>query len=136
MANETLSVPTMHEDHVKWQSEQSMWKLDLVSWRKQMSAAFAELDELRQILETQHRALAEHEAVINAQQQALLAHEQDLAVSEHYGIEYLDSLTQKHLNMTGQIDSQREMHEKIKHYHHELMAKLAAVEKTIQSAAG
>ena len=135
MSETTQNIADMHKEQNEWQSEQSMWKQDLVSWRKQISAAFTELDHLRQILETQHRALAEHEAMINAQQQALLAHEQDMAASEHAGVAWLESLNQKHDGLSERMAEQRASHEKIKHYHHELMARLAAVETTINQLA-
>ncbi len=131
MSEEVFAIPTMHEDHRNWQSEHSMWKQDLASWNKQIDLGLSKLDELAQLMRHQQQVLAEHDDTIDKQEESLQSHEHKLVGCEKLGIEYQQSLTEKHFEMQKQIDRARVVHERIKKYHHELMARLVQLGKAM-----
>jgi uncharacterized protein (DUF3084 family) len=129
-----IEIPTMHEDHRNWLSEHSMWRQDLRSWQKQLADGLLQFEKLEEALDRQHQSLADHVKTIEEQEQSLLAHEHELASCERFGMGFLESLTLKHLELGKEIVKTREEHERMKKFQHAVLAKLAELKKTIDSA--
>ena len=133
MSDQPLAVPSIHQDHRNWQSEHSMWRLDMESWNKQIAIGISELEELQQMLAHQQIVLKEHELKIKEQEQAMFSHEHELANCEKQGLDCGDGFTEKHFDISKRIDGTRSDHERIKTYHHNLMAKLNGLAKTMDA---
>lgn len=132
MSEHINAVPTMHDDHRAWQSEHSMWRQDIDVWNKQLDRGFGELEDVKQMVANLQSVLGEHRRTIEEREASLQAHEQDMAKCEKLGLEYLESLTIKHLEMNKQFDEARRDHERLKRYQHNLMAKLDNLVKSME----
>lgn len=124
MSEKIQGVPTMHDDHRSWQSEHSMWIQDIDVWDKQLERGFGELQDVKQMMMNLQAVLRDHRSKIEEREVSLQSHEQDMAKCEKLGLEYLESLTLKHLEINKKFKAAREDHDRLKRYQHNLMAKL------------
>ncbi len=125
----------MHQQHVKWQSDNETWLADIDEWRKELNTALTELSEVETVMRDSLDALESHASTIWENQQRNQAHE--LVISEE--LRSGENSTNKdwettHLEQAAKHERVADAHERIKHYHHTTVAECAKLIKKVRSA--
>ena len=131
MSERVISVPSMNEDHKQWQSRHSMWQDDLQAWEMQLAIAIKEAKDVLEMLEHETDVLSGHKKEIAKQETTLKTHEHEIASRKHFGAEVPEALTTKHFAMVKQAETLSGQHESIKKHHHELVAKINELQKSL-----
>ena len=131
----TATHTSMHRDHQRWLSENAMWRCDIANWQQEQRQAVAALKHIE-------TALKEHETSLQVHAAAIRLREQDLAAHEHALTQYeqgeapaeLIALAQAHQQESAKHTQQGDAHERIKRHHHEVMAQVALLGKSVSKA--
>jgi hypothetical protein len=131
----TVTHATMHQDHRQWLSDNDMWRCDISAWQEEFKTAAAELKQIESVIKEHEKALQVHAAAIRLRQQDLAAHEHVLAEYERgdTGAELI-SQAKGHEKEAAKHGQQRDAHERIKKHHHEVIAQLNVLRKTLAEA--
>jgi Skp family chaperone for outer membrane proteins len=131
----TATHTSMHQDHQKWIGENDMWRCDISAWQDEFKKAAANLKQIETALKEHEKALQTHAAAIRLREQDLAGHEHALAEYERgESGENLIALAKAHDNEAAKHSQQQDAHKRIKRHHHEVMAKLQALCKTLCKA--
>jgi septal ring factor EnvC (AmiA/AmiB activator) len=113
----------MHGEHKQWEADIAMWRDDVRMWQKELKQVRSELKELKDRLSEHRKALAAHLRGLRKQTRTLGGHEHALAEYETGGVgEDLVALAKAHGQEIDRHTLQREAHERIKKYHHVVIA--------------
>lgn len=131
----TPSHATMHHDHRQWLSDNNMWRCDIANWQQEFKKAAADRKQIEAALKEHEQALQVHAASIRLREQDLAAHEHALAEYEQgeAGAQLI-SLAQSHEKEARKHAQQRDAHERIKRHHHEVLAQINRLHKSIDSS--
>ena len=122
----------MHKDHIRWESDLSMWTHDLKMWENEIR----NLDEIVKYFEEaikQHKvALVDHMRVLASHKARLERHEIDLGIlDEGSGID--SELAEEHVAEDTRHQQQTAAHERLKRYHHSLIALANGLRAALES---
>jgi hypothetical protein len=114
----------MHVDHTHWLDEASFWKQDIAMWKGEVEGALADIERLADALASHAEALQTHLDAIGHQELDLRKHEHALAEYEQgaAGGELI-SQAKAHAYESNSQMAAREVHERIKRFHHVLIAR-------------
>ena len=132
----TATHATMHQDHRQWLSDNKMWRCDIAAWQQEFKTVTQELRQIETALKEHEQALQVHAAAIRLREQDLAAHEHALAEYERGEAgEQLIPLARAHDQEAAKHVQQHEAHERIKRHHHEVLAKVVELRKSLAKAA-
>jgi len=128
---------SIHHDHRQWNSEMTSWRDDLRQWSSEVKAA----QTLAQIGLQKHLALLEsHGDAIQLGEQEVALHEHTLAEHQQAGdtaTTPLDApLLKAHHQRAAATEQLRQVHDQLKHRHHEIVTKLAALNRSLDIQSG
>jgi septal ring factor EnvC (AmiA/AmiB activator) len=113
----------MHSEHKQWESDIAMWKDDARMWQKELKQVQSELKELKERLSDHRKGLAEHVKALRKHARTSGGHEHALAEYETGGEgEDLIALAKSHGQEIDRHALVRDAHERIKKYHHTVLA--------------
>lgn len=122
----------IHRDHLAWESDIKMWSHDIKMWQQ-------ESDALEDALDFIHKAVSSHEDALTSHYNALVDHHNRLNQHE-VDIKYvregtlLDSgMLDLHKDEAAEHELQRKAHERLKRYHHTVMALTKSLQTALKS---
>lgn len=124
----------MHGDHKHWLSESALWQDEITVWHDEVQRALGEVNHLAKALRDHAAALNDHGKGIAGHDDTVRSHEGALAGWEKGapGGE-LVSLATAHDKEAEQRAALRQVHQRVRKFHHTLLAQwnllLAAVTK-------
>ncbi len=125
----------LHQQHNQWQSDYDAWLADKQEWTKELQHAMSELTQVEGALRDAGDALESHASTIWENQQRLTAHELVISQESKAGEDTTDSdwesIHDRHAREHEQIS---DAHERIKHYHHSVVAEVAKLIKKVREA--
>ncbi|MCG8322646.1 MAG: hypothetical protein MI921_24310 [Cytophagales bacterium] len=131
--NKSITQLSMHQDHTVWESEIRMWQEDLKFWKKELNQLKEDLIVIASAAEKHLEATDHHEKSIAEHHSFLQKHETDLSILlENTGLDR--ELAARHLNEQQKHNLQKDAHERIKKYHHTIVALCKALRKAIEHA--
>lgn len=126
---------TMHHDHRDWEVEIGLWRDDIRAWQHEVSSAVTDLKEIESLLDSHAASLRTHAAALQLMGLESGAHEHAIVEFEKGATgEELLPLAKKHLTENAHQAQQRDAHERIKHYHRTLIAKVNQLIKTARNS--
>lgn len=125
----------MHVDHTHWFSEGEFWRGDIRVWNTEIDQALRDVERLTAALRAQSEALHAHFEAIGKHEQEIRSHERSLAGYEKGGTgEELIALAKAHDKERELQAATRQAHERIKKFHHGLLAQWNLLLKAISKA--
>jgi hypothetical protein len=130
---EVLSHLDMHADHRRWLGDHDMWRDDVSVWQKELEQAFDQVEGLKGTLRAHREAMLDHLNGVATEGQTHKEHEQALADFEQGGQgNGLLPMAKAHNKHASTHVKQQHAHERLKWYHHTLMAHLSSLLKAIR----
>lgn len=124
---------TMHHEHQAWEAENSLWRDDIRAWQHELAQVLASLKDVEGLLNSHGEALRTHAAAIRLWEMESATHEHALVDFEKGASgEELLPMAKKHQTETTKQTQHRDAHERIKHYHHALIARANQLIKALQ----
>ncbi len=125
----------MHQQHVKWQSDNEAWLADIDEWKKELNAALKELSEVETVMRDSFDALESHANTVWESQQQIRAHELVLSGESKVGENKTDrDWKASHSDQAAKHERNADAHERIKKYHHSVVAECAKLIKRVRAA--
>ena len=125
----------MHQEHVKWQSDNEAWLADIEEWKKELNTALTELGEAETVMRDSLDALESHANTIWENKQRNQAHELVLSdESRSHENKTSKDWEATHAQHASRHERVADTHERIKHYHHTTMAECAKLIKKVRAA--
>jgi len=125
----------MHADHGHWQSQLSMWQVDLQAWHSEHKKALAELEQIVGLIEKHEEATKQHGQALTALSDEIKKREHQLA--ERYqktpGAD-ASELADGHARHAKALEVVREAHERIKKHHHVAIARVFSLKASLEAA--
>lgn len=121
----------MYQDHKLWKSESNMWLHDIANWDKESEHAVSELKQIIEDLHNHMSAYENHRKAIMEEIELLGKHEKDLVELEE-GSETDIKLANYHYRIGEKHKNFQQAHERIKKYHHKMMALISSLKKAIE----
>jgi hypothetical protein len=121
----------MHADHRAWLSHLSLWQDDLDAWRKELRRATDDLRQAERVLEAHARALDQHTLDLTREEGEILAHERTLARPGLPGRQDFGRRTAAHVTEADHHIQLQDAHERLKAYHHIVMARVAQLARAL-----
>jgi hypothetical protein len=121
----------LHTEHRDWETDVSLWKDELETWLKELSRASGDLRRAERALETHAQALDRHTLDLLAEEREVRRHERAMAQAAGGGRGELALPPGDH---TAEAERHRKMgdaHERLKKYHHAILARLAVLIKAL-----
>ena len=122
----------MHREHILWESDLAMWTHDLKMWESEL----ANLEEIMEFFEEavkQHKlALIDHMRVLASHKSRLERHEIDLGLVRE-GSPLDVELSEEHTTEQARHTQQFNAHERLKRYHHSLIALSNSLRQALDS---
>lgn len=122
----------MHEQHLVWRQERAAWLDDIEIWRTQEARALAELARLEAAIREHGAALLEHGRGVRALAAEEGGHERELHELQEAGLgDQYDPQSHLHQEWARKHEQARAAHERIKGYHHDLLAELGRLARQV-----
>jgi hypothetical protein len=123
----------MHKDHIVWDSDCKIWLEDLDKWDFEIDEIQKNLKAVRRYLKYHNKSLKKHRETIMAHKEKEVSHEAMLsALEEHSPVD--EAMAMDHQAETRFHFLQKDAHERLKKYHHQIAALTAGLKKAIESA--
>mgnify|MGYP001034689609 CR=1 FL=1 len=136
MNQPVLTFPAVEADYRQWDYVHSTWRVDIERWRREHESALAQLAKLQEIIRLHGDALNSHAEAVERHHQSL--QDNARAMSEYQsqggGEGVQQRMASHHNELAEQHEAQRDAHERIKKYHHTVMAHLATMKTAIDAA--
>lgn len=125
----------MHGDHQHWLSESDFWREDTAQWRTEIEQSLRDVERLNEALRAHAAALHAHLEMICSHAQKIRAHEHALAGFEQGdGGDELIGFAKDHEKERAEQVATRQVHERLKKFHHGLIAQLNLLIKSVSKA--
>jgi hypothetical protein len=121
----------LHAEHRDWETDISLWKDELETWLKELSRASGNLRRAERALESHAQALDRHTLDLLTEEQAVRRHERAMAQEAGGGREGLVLPPGDHTAESERHHKMRDAHERLKKYHHAILARLSVLLKVI-----
>jgi hypothetical protein len=119
----------LHADHRLWLSDLSLWQDDLREWRDELGRALDDLREAEAALRAHAQGLDQHGVAMDQEAEGIRQHECGIALTERAGA----GLTAgPHEAQAARHPQRRDAHERLKRYHHTLIARVSLLLKAIR----
>jgi cysteinyl-tRNA synthetase len=130
----TSSIHTdLHHDHIIWKAEVSQWRDDIDLWENELDKAEAQLKDLEKALKAHREALSAHASAIREREKATDLHERAIAAYEAGETgEELPAMAIGHQQELEKQAQQRSSHDRIRRYHHALIATWSLLLKALR----
>ena len=125
----------MHADHRQWAEALSQWKDDLAIWHRELIRAGEELRQAGAALDAHAAGLDAHARLLNREDAEVEDHEHLIACVER-GQAGHDRIGEAggHEAEAARFRRLQDAHERLKRYHHELMAKVSVLARAVGEA--
>ena len=136
MNQEIFTFPGMQAEHRQWDYVHSTWRVDVERWQREHESALSQLAKLQEIIRLHGEALESHAQAIERHQQGLRDHGRAMSEYQSQGVDepLQEKMASKHRKLAGQHKAQGDAHERIKEYHHTVMAHLTMLRTAIDAA--
>jgi hypothetical protein len=126
---------SMHRDHKAWESEFNAWRDDIRMWQEEYAQTRKKYQELETIWQKHEEALRQHASIMRLDELKCGSHEHAIAEFEQgaSGAD-LPRRVALHQGEAKHHEQLRATHEKLKRYHHELIARWRMLIHTLESA--
>jgi hypothetical protein len=126
----------MHEEHRYWLSEHALWRDDVSIWEEEARKAVEDLKKVEAALRDHEEALRSHAETLGREEARLRKHEHELAEFEKGtgGTNDLIAMARGHQGEGDRHGELRQAHERIKRYHHTIIAQCALLLKALGKA--
>lgn len=121
-----------HQDHRSWDSDIKMWSHDIKMWEQEVEA-------LGDAVNFINKAIQNHEEALESHYQALVQHH-DRLIKHEVDIKYVregslldDQMLETHKDEGAEHEIQRLAHERLKRYHHTIMALTKTLKEALSS---
>lgn len=121
-----------HQDHRLWDSDIQMWSHDLKIWEQEIEALTGALDFINKAVKSHEEALADHYKALDSHHTRLSKHEVNIKYVKE-GTHLDNEMFEDHKDEAARHELQRKAHERLKHYHHTIMALTKALKKALES---
>ena len=122
----------IHKEHTNWVSDLQMWSLDLKMWEEEMDALKKTLQFINDAVKYHEEGLMDHLKMLIDHRNRLNQHERDIKfVVEGTGLD--TKLSDLHKDEAYHHERYMEAHERLKKYHHKLMAMTRGLKKAIEA---
>jgi predicted nucleic acid-binding Zn-ribbon protein len=122
----------MHQEHRTWDSDLQMWSHDLKMWEEEIEALNSALQFINDAIKSHQEALMDHLKALVDHRDRINKHEVDIKyVRESSKLD--GELLDMHKDETIQHEIQHRAHERIKKYHHTIMALTKGLKKSLES---
>jgi hypothetical protein len=124
----TNAMDTMHSDHRRWQAALSQWKDDLAEWDRELVQAGEALREVGAALDSHAAGLDAHARLLRREDQEVDDHEHLMACLARHQADH-DPISQHggHDAEACRFARLHDAHERLKKYHHTLMARISVL---------
>ena len=113
----------LHQDHTRWEQEAALWRDDVAVWQRELERAHSDMHRLTETFRAQTAALNAHLTMLEHQVAGFRTHEHALVGYEKGGAgEELPAMAGEHDHEATQQAAVRQVHERIKRQHHEMLA--------------
>lgn len=129
---EQLDHLQIHHEHKLWDSDLQMWSLDLKMWNEESQALNHALAFINEAVKKHEEALAFHLKSLMEHQDKLHNHEKDITILVE-GTPLDTKLQEEHADEAKRHEVYRDAHERLKRYHHMLMALTKGLKKALES---
>jgi hypothetical protein len=119
---------TMHADHRLWAESLSQWKDDLAIWHRELTEAGEALRQAGAALDAHAAGLDSHARLLHREDEAVENHEHLIACVARHQADH-DRIAQAggHDAEAARFRRLLDAHERVKKYHHTLMAKVSVL---------
>lgn len=121
-----------HQDHGRWESDLEMWSLDLKMWEEEAVALNDALSFITEAVKKHEESLMDHLKTLMDHRDKLNQHEKDITYLIE-GTPLDDKLMESHNLEDKQHEIYRNAHERLKRYHHTLIALTKGLKKALES---
>ncbi|WP_350101366.1 hypothetical protein [Fulvivirga sp.] len=122
----------IHQDHCRWESDLEMWSLDLKMWEEESEALNDTLSFITEAIKNHEESLMDHLKTLIDHRNKLNQHEKDITFLIE-GTPLDDKLRESHTNEDKYHEIYRNAHERLKRYHHTLIALTKGLKKALES---
>lgn len=122
----------IHHEHRLWDSDLQMWSTDLKMWDEEIEALNSALDFIQEAVKKHEEALMDHLKSMMNHLDRLNQHEKDISILVE-GTTLDDQLQDAHAYEAKQHEIHRHAHERLKRYHHTVMALTKGLKKALES---
>ena len=128
----TATTEAMHADHRVWAMSLSQWQDDLALWHQELIRAGEELRKAGAILDAHASGLDAHARLLRRETEEVEDHEHLMACVARHQADH-DRVAQAggHDAEATRYTRLRDAHERLKRYHHQLMAKVSVLAKAV-----
>jgi hypothetical protein len=128
----TATNEAMHADHRTWAMALSQWQDDLALWHRELIQAGEELRQAGAVLDAHAGGLDSHARLLRREAEEVEDHEHLMAcVARHQADHDRVAQTGGHDAEAARYARLREAHERLKRYHHQLLAKVSVLAKAV-----
>ena len=116
----------LHADHRVWLADLSLWQDDMAEWRAELGKALENLREAESALRAHAQGLDEHQVELDREEEAIRQHECGIALAGRAGLD-----ATPHDSQAARHPQRRAAHERLKKYHHTVLARVSLLLKAI-----
>ncbi|HVK11432.1 MAG TPA: hypothetical protein VM597_21865 [Gemmataceae bacterium] len=121
----------LHADHRAWLADLSLWQDDVREWRAELGRALDDLRAAEGLLRAHAQGIDEHAVELDAEEEAVRQHECGIVLVERAG----GLEAGPHDDQAARHPRRREAHERLKKYHHTVLARVSLLLKAITAPA-
>lgn len=122
----------IHQDHLKWKSDLEMWSLDLKMWEDEIKTLKDSLSFIEEAVKNHEDSLMDHIKSLMDHHEKLDHHEKDITFLIE-GSTLDTKLVEYHDLEDIQHEINRNAHERLKRYHHTVVALTNGLKKAFES---
>lgn len=122
----------IHQEHRSWDSDLEMWSLDLKMWDEEVEALDNALAFINEAVQKHEESLMDHLKSLVDHRERLNKHELDISVLIE-GTSLDAKLLESHTTEAKHHEIYRHAHERLKRYHHTMMALTKGLKKALES---
>lgn len=132
----TATREKMHADHRQWAEALSQWEDDLAIWHRELIEAGEALRQVGAILDAHAAGLGSHTRLLHREDEAVEDHEHLIACVARHQADH-DRIAQAGGHDAEAVRYRRllDTHERLKKYHHTLMAKVSVLARAAAAPA-
>jgi len=121
----------LHSEHRDWESDASLWKDELETWLKELSRASGDLRRAERALEAHAQVPDRHTLDLLPEERDVRRHERAMAQVAGGGRAQPVLPPGDHTAAAERHRKMRDAHERLKKYHHTVLARVAVLLKAI-----
>lgn len=122
----------IHQDHRLWDSDLQMWSIDLKMWDEEAEALNRAQSYINEAITKHEEALMDHLKSLMDHRDRLNQHEKDITILVE-GSPLDSKLLAEHVKEGKRHEIYRHAHERLKRYHHTIMALTKGLKKALES---